>query len=83
MVVAIGGLGIWFHVQENLDAGPLDRHYAATWDSMSSLDQLWAATTGGVGPAPILAPGVLVEISLALLLATVAHPALGGRPSEV
>ena len=82
-MVVIGGLGIWFHVQENLAAGPLDRHYAATWDSMSSLDQLWAATTGAVGPAPILAPGVLAEISLALLLATVGHPALGRRPVTV
>lgn len=64
-------LGVWFHVQENLTAGPLDRAYAATWDTMSALDQWWTATTGGVGPAPTLAPGALAEISLALLLATI------------
>jgi hypothetical protein len=78
-VLAIAALGIWFHVQENLGAGPLDRHFADRWDSMSGPEQLWAASTGSVGPAPVLAPGALAEISLALLLATVAHPALGRR----
>jgi hypothetical protein len=43
---------------------------------MSALEQLFAAVTGAVGPAPTLAPGVLAEISLALFLATVRHPAL-------
>jgi hypothetical protein len=69
-------VGIGFHVLENLNAGPLDRNYAARWDSMSAYEQLFAAVTGAVGPAPTLAPGVLAEISLALFLATVRHPAL-------
>ena len=73
VVVAVVGIG--FHVVENLDAGPLDRAYASRWDTMSALDQWWTAITGGVGPAPTLAPGALAEISLALLLATVRHPA--------
>ena len=68
--------GIWFHVLENLDAGPLDRAFASRWDTMSVLDQWWTAITGGVGPAPTLAPGALAEISLALLLATLRHPAM-------
>jgi hypothetical protein len=42
---------------------------------MSVLDQWWTAVTSGVGPAPTLAPGALAEISLALILATVRHPA--------
>jgi hypothetical protein len=74
LVVAVAG--IWFHVAENLDAGPLDRAFASRWDTMSALDQWWTAITGGVGPAPTLAPGALAEISLALLLATLRHPAI-------
>ena len=73
-VAAIAVVGIWFHVQENLDAGPLDREYADTWDATSTLEQYWLAVTGQVGPAPTLAPGALAEISLALLLATVRIP---------
>lgn len=75
-VFVLAGVGVWFHVQENLDAGPLDRRYAVRWDTMSGIDQSWAAITGEVGPAPTLAPGVLAEISFALLLATVRHPVL-------
>jgi ABC-type glucose/galactose transport system permease subunit len=74
LIVAVAG--IWFHVVENLDAGPLDRAFASRWDTMSVLDQWWTAITGGVGPAPTLAPGALAEISLALLLATLRHPAI-------
>lgn len=73
-VLAIAGLGIWFHVQENVNAGALDRDYGETWDSRSTADQYWLAITGQVGPAPTLAPGALAEISLALLLATVRIP---------
>ena len=75
MLVAL--LGIGFHVRENLNAGPLDRHYAATWDTLSPLEQVWDAATGAVGPAPTLAPGALLEISLALYLATLRMPAPG------
>jgi hypothetical protein len=69
-------IGIGFHVVENLDAGPLDRLYAARWDTMSAVEQWFDAITGAVGPAPTLAPGVLAEMGLGLLLATVRHPAL-------
>lgn len=74
VVLGIAGLGIWFHVEENVNAGFLDRTYGETWDSRSTLDQTWLAVTGQVGPAPTLAPGALSEISLALLLATVRIP---------
>ena len=76
IVVLIAGLGIYFHVAQNLAAGPRDRHTAATWSEKSLLEQWWLAIDGRVGEAPTLAPGALAEISLALLLATVRHPAL-------
>lgn len=78
-VMAIALLGIWFHVKENLGAGPLDRHYADTWDSLGPLTQWWLAVTGQVGPAPTLAPGALLEIALAILLATIRLPATALR----
>ena len=75
-VALVGIAGMWFHVTENLTAGPLDRAFATTWDGMSSLEQWYLAMTGGVGPAPALAPGSISEVALAIVLATVRHPAL-------
>jgi len=83
MIVAmIAAVGVGFHVSENLAAGPLDRQYALTWSSMSPIEQGWLAVTGGVGPAPTLAPGVLLQLALGLLLGTVRHPALAARPAH-
>ena len=74
VVLGVAALGIWFHVEENLDAGFLDRTYGDSWEHRSTLDQAWLAVTGQVGPAPTLAPGALAEISLAILLVTVRLP---------
>jgi hypothetical protein len=76
VALVIGVAGVGFHALENLDAGPLDRAYAATWDSLGAVRQLFLALTGGVGPAPVLAPGALGEIALAIILATLRHPAI-------
>ena len=75
-VVVVGAVGVILHVNENLLAGPLDRAYASTWDTLSVVEQLFLAITGGVGPAPALAPGSMSELGLAIALATVRHPAL-------
>ena len=75
-VVVAGLVGMVLHVNENLLAGPLDRNYAATWDSLAAATQLFLAITGGVGPAPALAPGSMSELGLAIVLATLRHPAL-------
>jgi hypothetical protein len=68
VVVVTAGLGVYEHVDENHKAGPLDRRYSATWDTMSSASQWWAAATKAVGPAPPLAPAALAEAALGLLL---------------
>jgi hypothetical protein len=81
LVAAVALVGVGFHVSENMTAGPLDRKFAATWDSMSSVAQWWEAITGGVGPAPTLAPGVLLQLGLGVLLATIRHPAADARRS--
>jgi hypothetical protein len=75
VVVLIAGIGMAFHVLENLKAGPLDRDYGPRWGQMSIVDQWTSAIIAEVGPAPTIAPGVLAEISLALLLVTLRHPA--------
>ena len=80
-VALVAVIGVGLHALANVDAGPLDRVFATRWSTMSPLAQWWEAVTGGVGPAPVLAPGVLAEVSLALAIATLRHPAL--EPSQV
>jgi hypothetical protein len=82
VAAAFAIIGMGFHVAENLTAGPLDRDYAAIWDTMPAYEQWFAAVTGAVGPAPTLAPGVLAEMGLALLLSTIRHPALAGTRDQ-
>lgn len=74
VVLVVAALGVLIHVNANLEAAPLDADYEATWSTLPTIQQWWLAITGGVGPAPTLAPGALAEIALALLLATFAHP---------
>ena len=76
IVIAGSALGVWEHLEENLKAGPLDRRYSTTWDAMSPLQHVWKAASGAVGPAPILAPGILAGAAVLVLLATARHPAL-------
>lgn len=73
-VVIVAGFGILEHVKANYDAGPLDRRYATSWETMSAPSRWWTAASGGVGPSPALAPAVLAQAALCLALATVAHP---------
>jgi hypothetical protein len=75
LTLAAGAYGVVDHILENLHAGPLDATYGARWSAMGTASQWWHAATGGVGPAPTLAPAVLFQIALCLLLATMAHPA--------
>jgi hypothetical protein len=71
----VGVVGVLIHVNANLEAAPLDRKFKDGWDARPFIEQLWLAATGQVGPAPALAPGALAQTALAVLLATVRHPA--------
>lgn len=76
---AIGGLyGLFIHIQSNYDAAILDYHYTDRWPHMSLTSKLWAASTGQVGPSPVMAPAVLTQIAFCLALATFRHPRLVG-----
>ncbi|MEZ5144095.1 MAG: hypothetical protein R2726_16475 [Acidimicrobiales bacterium] len=80
-VCGAAAIGVVAHVHGNYEAGPLDAQYGDRWDSMSQAARWWAALVKQVGPSPPLAPGILVIASLAVLFATVGHPALTGDAS--
>jgi hypothetical protein len=79
VVLAATAYGIFVHVHGNYEAGPLDIVYGPKWDTLSEPSRWWASMSGGVGPSPPLAPGVLAQAALCLLFATIRHPALGRR----
>jgi hypothetical protein len=72
VVVAVTAVfGVARHVLANYDAGPLDARYTTRWATMSGPSRWWAALTQSVGPAPILAPLVLVQAAVCLWLGTI------------
>ena len=79
VVVAAALYGVVMHVVANYEAGPLDGVYGDRWDAASGLTRVWWAATETVGPSPFLAPAVLAQLSLLVLLATVRHPLLARR----
>jgi hypothetical protein len=70
-VLALSGVGVWRHINANYEAGELDADYAARWPAMTESERWQAAALKSVGPAPILAAGVLAKVSLLVLLATI------------
>jgi hypothetical protein len=79
-VVVCAAAGVYVHVEENYQSGPLDQRYTSTWDTMPAAARWWAALSKTVGPAPPVAPGVLAQAALGLLFATARHPALAHAP---
>lgn len=70
VVVLTSGLGIYEHVAANYHAAPLDFRYESKWATMSAGSRWWAAISESVGPSPTLAPAVLAQAAVCLLLAT-------------
>ncbi|GAA1369965.1 hypothetical protein [Catellatospora chokoriensis] len=75
VVFLVSLYGIWEHVESNLNAGWLDAFHAAGWQSLGTGTRWWYAITKTVGAAPPLAPGILAQAALLVLLATWRHPA--------
>ena len=63
--------GMYRHAAENRDAGALDSTYSQSWETRSPMSQWYLAVTKSVGPTPPLAPGVLGQSALLVLLSTV------------
>lgn len=73
-VAIIGVAGVLRHVISNYETAPLDAVYGLRWDSMSLAARWWAASSGGVGPAPPLAPAALAIDAACVALATWRFP---------
>ena len=71
LVLGASVYGVLDHIVVNYESGALDQRYAGSWDTLPALQQWWLAVTKTVGPAPTLAPGVLGQSALLLLLASV------------
>ncbi|SEH02724.1 hypothetical protein SAMN05444920_12960 [Nonomuraea solani] len=66
VVLLASAYGVFMHVSVNHGMGAMD----PAWDTLSPLSQWWQALTKSVGNAPPLAPGMLAQSSLLLLLAS-------------
>jgi hypothetical protein len=73
-VLIASAIGVFAHVSANHDMGAFDPRQADTWQTLSPLTQWWYALTKSVGPAPPLAPGMLAQSALLLLLTTLTSP---------
>ena len=69
LVLGASVYGVLDHTVVNYNSGPLDQRFADTWESLSPTQRWWYAITKTVGPAPTLAPGILGETAVLLLLA--------------
>ncbi len=77
LAVVSSAFGIYQHISENYSTAPLDRSFGPKWESMSMAARVWHAASGSVGPSPLLAPGLLAQVGICVLLATMNHPVLG------
>ena len=68
LVLGASIYGVCDHIAVNYNSGPLDYRFAETWDSLSAAQRLWYAFTKHVGPSPPLAPAVLAQTALLLLM---------------
>ena len=70
LVLGAGTYGVVDHVLVNFESGALDQRYSESWETLPAVQQWWVAVTKTVGPAPTLAPGVLGQSALLLVLAS-------------
>ncbi|NRQ36382.1 hypothetical protein HII36_31780 [Nonomuraea sp. NN258] len=68
IVLLAAAFGVYAHVSANHRAGVFD----PAWPTLSPLTQWWYALTKSTGSAPPLAPGMLAQSALLLVLATLA-----------
>jgi hypothetical protein len=82
-VAVSGAIGVFIHIRSNYEAAPLDFRFTDSWPTTAEPIRWLLAATDTVGPSPTLAPAALTFAALALLAATLRHPALAGiRPER-
>ncbi|MGN9780335.1 hypothetical protein ACTMTF_02830 [Nonomuraea sp. ZG12] len=72
LVLLASAFGVYAHVAANFTMGSFDQSLDETWAGLSVVTQYWYALTKSVGSAPPLAPGMLAQAALLVLLATFA-----------
>ncbi|MDA0634221.1 hypothetical protein OUY22_12410 [Nonomuraea sp. MCN248] len=79
VVLAASAFGVFAHVSANMTVGT----FSGALDGVSAIGQWWQAFTKSVGDTPPLAPGMLAQAALLLLLATyVGHRAPAPRHAQ-
>jgi hypothetical protein len=81
-VLPVAIFGIYAHVAANYNAGYLDAAYGNTWETLPPLFRWWHAFIKSVGPAPPLAPAMLAQTALLLLLASLTRQ-LSEKPEPI
>lgn len=74
-VLIVAVVGVLVHVRANYEAAPLDFRYTDSWPTTAEPIRWLLAATNTVGPSPTLAPLAIGFMAIALLIATVRHPA--------
>lgn len=75
-VLVTSAIGVFIHIRANYEAAPLDYRFTDSWPSTPELIRWLLAATDTVGPSPTLAPAAIGFAALAVLLATMRHPAI-------
>jgi hypothetical protein len=70
LVVIVGGIGVYKHVDANYEAGPTEREYDEQWASMSEAERWWAAASGGTGDTAPFAPSAIAFSGVLILAST-------------
>ncbi|HEV8547097.1 MAG TPA: hypothetical protein VGQ64_12445 [Candidatus Limnocylindrales bacterium] len=76
LVAIVGAIGVFIHVRSNYETAPLDFRYTDSWPTTAEPIRWLLAATDTVGPSPTLAPAAITFAAIALLAATLRHPAL-------
>jgi hypothetical protein len=80
VVMVASAFGVLAHVSANMTVGS----FSGALDGVPAIGQWWQAFTKSVGEAPPLAPGMLAQAALLLLLATyVTRRPSAGRNADV
>lgn len=79
LVLGMSLFGIAMHVLENTHSGHLGPLYGLEYKQLPRLERLWLGLTKTVGKAPPLAPGLLGQSALLVLLGTLGRRSLRER----
>jgi hypothetical protein len=74
LVLGTSLFGIAIHILDNMHSGHLGPLYGPEFKQLPAIERLWLGATKTVGKAPPLAPGMLGQAALLVLLGTLGRP---------